>query len=418
MITGQPGRRRSARSGTDQMNVEASTSSLRMKRPAALAMATALLITAAIGVTQSVTPTSVHAATNNLTTSGPTANLQVKDATTGDPITEFQYIINVDNTGTTEQRSPLDDCSPEAAGYPDSCNWTSMGVSSSSPILTQGDQADFVAGLNVPDGRYLISVLADGYKLDGTHFTMPLDDAAIVEVLMQAPPLPDATIQAAVFEDISPVNGAPDLPAEHGLAGWTGVVRDTLGEVTTDVYGSPLCGNGVCLSYCYVVDGGVDIGIVEPSDAVGRCPTISDQLAPGDPTGLFYTTDERPGHRQRLQPARPGDGGHRGQDQDPEPRHEPLHARGHTARRVRLRPDDDPRGQPRLGLMDHGRRHRPRHRVRRRRRTLPSNHLRLHPWTARHLSPAAARSQASSTPSRSTCPPPVVFPTPAMSGAG
>ena len=33
-----------------------------------------------------------------------------------------------------------------------------------SPVLLAG----------LPDGRYLISVLADGYKLDGTHFTMPL----------------------------------------------------------------------------------------------------------------------------------------------------------------------------------------------------------------------------------------------------
>ena len=200
-----------------QMNVELSNASRRMRRPALVAAA-ALVISAGLGVIETVVPTPVHALTNNLTT----ANLQVRDATTGDPIAEFQYIINVDNTGTTEQRSPIDDCSPEAAGYPDSCNWTSMGVASSSPVLTQGDQTDFVAGLSMPDGRYLISVLADGYKLDGAHFTMPLDDAAIVEVLMQAPPLPDATIQAAVFEDISPVNGAPDLPAEHGLAGWTG----------------------------------------------------------------------------------------------------------------------------------------------------------------------------------------------------
>ena len=37
--------------------------------------------------------------------------------------------------------------------------------------------------------------------------------------------LPDATIQAAVFEDVSPVNGAPDVPAERGLAGLPGAHR-------------------------------------------------------------------------------------------------------------------------------------------------------------------------------------------------
>ena len=251
-----------------------------------------LLLGSVFAVVDATTSVPVHAATNTLSS----ANLVVVDAATGLPTnTPFKYIINVDNTGTTDQRSPSDGCSPADPGYPGSCNWTSMGTNSSSPILTQGDQSDFGgAGLDVPDGRYLISVLADGYKLDGEHFTMPLADGEQVVVRLTAPPLPDATIQAAVFEDISPVNGAPDLPAEHGLAGFTGVVRDTLGEVTADVYGDPLCGNGVCLSYCYVVDGGVDLGIVKPIDIAGRCPTIPTNLAPEDPTGLLYTTDERP----------------------------------------------------------------------------------------------------------------------------
>ncbi len=60
---------------------------------------------------------------------------------------------------------------------------------------------------------------------------------------LQPGPLPDAQIQAAVFEDISPVNSAPDLPAEHGLAGFQGHITDYLGEVTTNVYGDPLCSN-------------------------------------------------------------------------------------------------------------------------------------------------------------------------------
>ncbi len=82
------------------INVGASNSSPRMQRPT-LAAAAVLIIASVVGAFQAVVPTPVQAATNNLTTSGPTANLQVKDATTGDPIAEFQYIINVDNTGTT-----------------------------------------------------------------------------------------------------------------------------------------------------------------------------------------------------------------------------------------------------------------------------------------------------------------------------
>ena len=53
---------------------------------------------------------------------------------------------------------------------------------------------------------------------------------------MQPYALPTATIQAAVFEDVSPVNGAPDVPAEHGLAGFQGHIADYLGDVSTDVY--------------------------------------------------------------------------------------------------------------------------------------------------------------------------------------
>ena len=49
------------------------------------------------------------------------------------------------------------------------------------PIYTQGDQDDFngVLGTGVEilqAGKYLISVLADGYKMSGAHFSVPLPD--------------------------------------------------------------------------------------------------------------------------------------------------------------------------------------------------------------------------------------------------
>jgi hypothetical protein len=44
-----------------------------------------------------------------------------------------------------------------------------------------------------------------------------------------------------VFEDTAPTNSAPDAPAEHGLAGFVGHITDYIDEVTTDVYGNPLC---------------------------------------------------------------------------------------------------------------------------------------------------------------------------------
>ena len=100
----------------------------------------------------------------------------------------------------------------------------------------------------------------------------PCRDPGNVTVEMQPYDLPDATIQAEVFEDTAPTNSAPDVPAERGIAGFVGHISDYIDEVTTDVYGDPLCGNGHCVSKCYVVDGGVDTGIVNPIDAAGRCP--------------------------------------------------------------------------------------------------------------------------------------------------
>ena len=128
--------------------------------------------------------------------------LRVESATDSTAIDSYSYIINIDNTGTTTQRNaePGSGCSPQDAGYPDSCDWVSIaGVASSSPILTQGDQSDFTNGLSLPDGKYLISVLADGYKIDGAHFSVPLpDNTPNVRVKMQPYDLPDATIQAEV----------------------------------------------------------------------------------------------------------------------------------------------------------------------------------------------------------------------------
>ncbi len=76
-----------------------------------------------------------------------------------------------------------------------------------------------------------------------------------------------------MFEDVAPTNSAPDVPAERGLAGFVGHINDYIDEVTTDVYGDPLCGNSHCVSKCYVVADGVDIGTVAPGQtSTGRCP--------------------------------------------------------------------------------------------------------------------------------------------------
>ncbi len=233
-----------------------------------------------------------------------------------EPVTIYKYIINVDNTGTTEQRAPTDGCSPSdpTSAYPGTltppevkpCNWVSIaGVPGSSPIYTQGVNSDLtsvgVTGHLMPPGKYLISVLADGYKLDGKHFTVPASGIAPnLAITLHAngnitgdDGLPAATIQAAVFEDISPTNGAPDVPAERGLAGFQGHIFDYIDEVTTDINGDPLCGTGICVSQCYVVDNAQDIGTVTPPpSAGGRCPTIEEAVGGGmTPISPFTATE-------------------------------------------------------------------------------------------------------------------------------
>lgn len=172
--------------------------------------------------------------------------------TKGAAITAFKYMINIDATGTTDQRSPApgSGCAATDPGYPASCQWPSIAEPSGwAPIYTQGDQSDFPL-TGIPDGRYLISVIADGYKIDGAHFCV--DTAAPAEpgcatplagpltIELQPNPLPDGTLRALVFEDNAPTNMGWDT-GEALKAGFVGHIVDTLGEVQTDVYGNPLC---------------------------------------------------------------------------------------------------------------------------------------------------------------------------------
>ena len=220
-------------------------------------------------------------------------------------------------------------------------------ASRAQPDLTQGDQDDFPL-LDLPDGRYLISVLADGYKLDGAHFTMPMDDCRSRQVLLQAPPMPSRchdpgrglrrhrarqrctrpACRARPRRMSAAASQTPSARSDrcvrqsvvHALPG---------GDTENPVVGS----GGNCFSYCYVVDTGVDIGIRprRPAPTTRPLPHDLRPARPRRPDGpATCYTDRRAariGRRQQLQPAGPVDGGHRGQGQDPEPRHEPLHAR-------------------------------------------------------------------------------------------
>ena len=314
--------------------------------------------------------------------------LKVVDASS-DPqalVTSYKWMINEDNTGTTATRNakPGGPCSPWTdtahttpnPDYPGSCDWTSIsGLETNAPVVAQGTQDDLDTGtpITLPEGRYLISVLADGFKLDGTPFSVPADGQVVVP--LQPWPMPAATVKAQVFVDVTETNGQFD-PGEDGIANFSGKIADSLGQVNTDVFGNPLC-----TKYAFNDqngDGVQDPGEVTILDGDGA-PTVTHEggkCLSGDINmdGVVNGTDNTLYTAKGLDPtARPW------RADDPQPRPEPLRPVPRSPDRLELDPDHDPRGQPRLGRLGDGGGHRLRHRVRGRWRAVPGHHLRLRP---------------------------------------
>jgi hypothetical protein len=172
----------------------------------------------------------------------------------GDPISSYKWLINLDDTGNpgTISDQGIGNCLPATAtggssnpDYADSCQWPSVrNTSGLAPIYAQGTEADLSTGKalgNLPPGKYLISVTADGYKIDGKHFTVTAGQATPVTVEMNPLPLPLTTLRLQVFNDNAPVDSTYEVDAEQGLANFSATLTDVLGLVSTDYYGNALC---------------------------------------------------------------------------------------------------------------------------------------------------------------------------------
>jgi hypothetical protein len=182
----------------------------------------------------------------------------------GEAVTSYRWMINEDSTGNpgTDASPLLDQCLPSRAPggstkpsstnpgdptepYADTCPWPSVRTTSGfAKIVAQGDESDLSAGTKLQGlapGKYLVSVTADGYKIDGAHFTVVDGRESAVAVEMQPLPLPLATIKIQVFDDSVPADGTYEADAERGLAGFTGNLTDVFGPVTVDYYGNALC---------------------------------------------------------------------------------------------------------------------------------------------------------------------------------
>ena len=167
------------------------------------------------------------------------------------------------------------------AGNLANCQWPSVHASSGhSTVIADGDQSETGKLARLPDGKYLISVTADNFKIDGVHFAVAggvvtsVNEEPGARFIVRMNPLPKktTTVRIHVFNDNASTNGQwdgqtetlvtcadatpaqvaadcggstdPNLVADPStdMSGFSVAITDVLGAiVTTDVYGNPLC---------------------------------------------------------------------------------------------------------------------------------------------------------------------------------
>ncbi|MDI6893745.1 MAG: IPT/TIG domain-containing protein [Bacillota bacterium] len=167
------------------------------------------------------------------TSAGGTITVVTRDITTGALIPEFKFIVSENNVGDPQADLPEEQRDP--ARFP-----SLKPAASHSPVVAAGEASPGSPGaVTVPDGSYLVSVLAPGYKMGGAWVTVA-GSPVTAEAWLHPHPLPLSKIRVRVFHDNSPVNGEDDTPLETGLEGFRIVIEDAGGEVTVDYFGNPL----------------------------------------------------------------------------------------------------------------------------------------------------------------------------------
>ena len=151
----------------------------------------------------------------------------------GLPVTGFRWLVQEDATKAS------------VPGQPAGAGSLSLSFHTSyMPVVAAGDNTNATVPLD-PSKRYFVSVLpGDGYQLGGAPVA---PGQASVAVSVNKLPIPTAQISIFVFEDNQPINGAPNLPQELGLGGFTitlveagGTYGQSGGQVTKDAFGNPL----------------------------------------------------------------------------------------------------------------------------------------------------------------------------------
>jgi hypothetical protein len=203
-------------------------------------------------------------------------------------LTNFSFIVNKDNT-----KLPSD---PLA-----------LSTQSNSPVVAEGNQDR--ATVQLPSGRYLVSVRSLDHKMWGQHITLPNPATgdgsltATIDLTEQSAdhPLPLGKIRVFVFNDNAWTNGAPDIE-EPGVGGFKiGLEEQTGNAVTVDYNNNPLCG-GDCLT--------ANNGFVEVPD-LGPATYFIDVHPPdgpcnSDPDSQWYQTTTIDGGLQLMAPTEEG----------------------------------------------------------------------------------------------------------------
>jgi hypothetical protein len=215
------------------------------------------------------------------------ATLNVQN-TSGGAITEYRWTLEEDTTYHVQldgDGNPISDPDTVSVGF----------HSSYMPVVASGDEGTTLPETN-PEKQYFVSVIpktSGAYSIGGASFE---GGENAVTVTLNSLPLPTAQITIFVFNDNFPINNAPDLPEEQGLAGFTIVLEDgggrygmSAGTQMTDAFGNPL-------GTTYNSDGSVQAigdGNIR-TDANGMA--IIKNLAPGKygiqavpPTGSIWT---------------------------------------------------------------------------------------------------------------------------------
>ena len=158
-----------------------------------------------------------------------TGNDNSTNPPTASALNDFKWVVQEDNTWDTISN----------AGVFNSVNSLSVSIhKGNAKVLASGTGANPV--VNLPPGRYFVSVLAPNTYSVGGGQVRPENDGGDINIVVNKFPIPTTQVTALIYQDNAPINGAPDLPDEGPLAGFRVYLFDQLGQQSQDAWGNPI----------------------------------------------------------------------------------------------------------------------------------------------------------------------------------